>query len=258
MGNLRRPRPHGYHIIENGKRENIAPLFRSALPYRGQIYSGHLNSFDLPYEIYLSLEPDFAGSWIRIAGGDDARWSISVDRYVRWRNNRGWMKPNPNFGGRVRQVQAWRAFVVGILDSTRRSPYLLMTDTRLIGTVGDTGAVYSKASQLSKKQRRIQRRRELIKPILPFVDDAWIRDHMAWWPNRWEKPKWWKFVHFWRVVGELRHSRRYGRGEYIPDPEPKVIHRRRKRPKGPVQPPMDMGHGDLADMERIGLKLYRR
>jgi hypothetical protein len=150
------------------------PLVREAWPWRGQVHHGHFQNFDQPYSIFLSNEPDLAGSWIRIG---NAGFHLSFDLFKRWRNNRGWIKPNPNFGGKMWQVDSYQAYAVGL--DNKRYAYLVMTPTRqgrpggcLIGTVGDLDAAYSKASRLSKKQRRASRRRQLIKQILPWVSDA--------------------------------------------------------------------------------------
>jgi hypothetical protein len=244
MANPRRPRPHGYHLVEDCRREKIMPLVRDAWQWRGRVHHGII--FDsVPYAIFLSLAPDLTGSWIRIG---NMQLALSFDLFKRWRNSRGWMKPNPNFGGKMWAVDGVKAYARGL--DNKRYTYLVMTPTNLIGTVGDIDAQYFDKT-LSRKQRRARRRRRLIKPILPWVDEAWLADHDAWWPSRRDKPKWQKFVSWWRTVGELRHGHRYGRGEYIPDPEPKVIHRRRRRPKEPPHPPMDLGHADLADIDRI-------
>jgi hypothetical protein len=129
--------------------------------------------------------------------------------------------------------------VVG-LDG-QRYEYLLMTPTRLIATWGDMDAVWAK-TMLSKKQRKLGRRYELIKTVMPWnwVDQKWVKEHDEWWPSRRsDKPKWRKLVWWWRIVGELRHGRRYGRGEYIPDPEPKPRRRPRRWFRRPTAQEME-------------------
>jgi hypothetical protein len=53
------------------------------------------------------------------------------------------------------------------------------------------------------------------------------------------------------MVGEQCYGHRHARDEYIPDPEPKVIHSRRRRPKGPVHPPMSLGYDDMEAINSI-------
>jgi hypothetical protein len=83
MTNPRRERQFGYFVIEECQREDVAGIFTEALRRgRGQVHSGYLANFDQSYRIFLSNEDDFRGSWLMIAGRDDARWNISVDRWV--------------------------------------------------------------------------------------------------------------------------------------------------------------------------------
>jgi len=266
MAHPRRDRPYGYFLIEHCAKQPITPLFRDALQKgRGQVHRGWLPNFDdEPYSIFLSNEPEFVGSWIRVG---NAGFNLSFDLFQRWRNERGWMKPNPNFGGRAWQVPSYQAYAVG-LDGKRHS-YLLMTPTRLIGCAGDLEAVYSKANRLSKKQGRTSRRHQLIKQILPWVSDAWLAENDGWVPRDHEKPKNWKSVHWNQVVGELVTGRRQRKHEYVPPPPPpprmgrgkRPWHRRRwqRRPdRDEVLAQLhDIGHDDLAAMEQAGYRIFR-
>jgi hypothetical protein len=76
----------------------------------------------------------------------------AVDRFVRWKRNQGWMKPNPNFGGVVRKIKGYKVYVVGL--DNRRYSYLLMTPppSNLVATRGDIAARYLTAEKLNKKQ----------------------------------------------------------------------------------------------------------
>ncbi len=248
------------HLVDDCRKQRIQPLVRDAWRWRGRVHHGLI--FDnVPYAIFLSNEPDLADSWIRIG---NMTLALSFDLFKRWRNHRGWMKPNPNFGGKMWQVDSVQAYVRGIIDQ-RRFAFLLMTPDRMIATRGDIDAGYLTADRLNKKQRREQRRRHLIKQILPWVSDAWLAENDGWVPLVHEKPKTWRSVHWNQVVGELTTGKRQGKHEYVPPP-PRMG--RGKRPWHPrrwqKKPDRDeglaqmhhLGRDDLAAMERAGLRIF--
>jgi hypothetical protein len=216
---------------------------------------------DQPYSIFLSTNPDYAGSWIKIG---NAGFHLSFDLFQRWRNHRSWTRPG--FGW---QVPSYQAYAVG-LDG-RRYAYLLMTPTCLIGTVGDMDAAYTTGSRLSKKQRRALRRRQLIKQIFPWASDAWLAVNAdAYVPRDQDKPKDWKPVHWNQVVGELVTGKRQRKHEYVPPPPPpprmgrgkkRPWHRRRWQKKPDRDEVLaqlqDLGHDDLKAMERAGFRIFR-
>jgi hypothetical protein len=197
-----RPRQFGYILVEQCRREKIQPIFRQALKRgRGIVHRGWLFD-DQPYSIFVSNEADFHGSWIKVG---NAGFHLSFDLFQRWRNHRSWTRPG--FGW---QVPSYQAYVVG-LDG-RRYTYLLMTPTRLIGTVGDMAASYA-MSRLSTKQRRTHRRHQLLKQIFPWATPVWLdRNAAAYVPRDQDKPKDWKPVHWNQVVGELVTVSRRRRG----------------------------------------------
>ncbi len=189
--------------------------------------------------------------------------ALSFDLFKRWRNHRGWTKPNDRSSWQVDSVQA---YVRGIIDQ-RRFAFLLMTPDRFIATRGDMDAGYLTADRLNKKQRREQRRRHLIRQILPWVSDAWLAENDGWVPLIHEKPKTWKSVHWNQVVGELTTGRRQGKHEYVPPPprmgrgkrpwHPRRWQKKPDRDEGLAQM-HDLGHDDLAAMEQTGLRIFRR
>ena len=262
-GHPRRERPNGYHIIEACKKQPIQPIFRLALKRgRGIIHRGFLSNFDdLPYEIYLTNEADFVGSWIRIAGRNEMTWFISAVVGLRWKNKRRWVKkpPSPDhYGSWVQQVVFYEAYLHGKADPSRRYKYLLATPTRLIATAGDLDAVWGK-TMLSNRQRKLVRRWDLIKSILPWATLDWVRKNEHWIPHH--KPETWKMVRWHRVLGELVTGKRQRKHEWAPSP-PKMgkgkkrpWHRRRWQKKPNAEEELaqkhDMGWGDLELIERI-------
>jgi hypothetical protein len=234
-----------HHLVDDCRKQRIQPLFRDALKWRGRVHHGLIFD-DVPYAIFLSPQPDLAGSWIRIG---NMQLALSFDLFKRW--------PKPGHGWQVDSVQA---YVMGF--DSRRYAFLLMTPDRLIGTRGDMDAGYLTEHRLNKKQRRLRRRSRLIKQILPFVDDAWIAEHDAWVPVAHEKPKTWFLVHWNQVVGELATGKRQRKHEYVPPPPPPRMgrgkrpwHRRRwqrkpDRDEGLAQL-HDLGHDDLEAMKSL-------
>jgi hypothetical protein len=250
-----RPRQFGYILVEQCRREKIQPIFRQALKRgRGIVHRGWLFD-DQPYSIFVSNEADFHGSWIKVG---NAGFHLSFDLFQRWRNHRSWTRPG--FGW---QVPSYQAYVVG-LDG-RRYTYLLMTPTRLIGTVGDMAASYA-MSRLSTKQRRTHRRHQLLKQIFPWATPVWLdRNAAAYVPRDQDKPKDWKPVHWNQVVGELVTGRRQRKHEYVPPPPRMGRGKRPWHPRRWKRKPdrdavlaqlHDLGHADLEAMERAGLRIF--
>jgi hypothetical protein len=251
-----RPRQFGYFLVEECRREKIQPIFRQALKKgRGQVHRGWLFD-DQPYSIFISTQPDYAGSWLKVG---NAGWHLSFDLFKRWRNHRSWTRPG--FGW---QIPSYQAYVVGL--DNKRYTYLLMTPTRLIGTVGDLDAAYTTTSRLNKKQRRIHRRHQILKQIFPWATPAWLAVHAdAYVPRDQDKPKDWKPVHWNQVVGELVTGRRQGKHEYVPPPPRMGRGKRPWHPRRWKRKPdrdevlaqlHDLGHDDLKAMERAGLRIF--
>jgi hypothetical protein len=205
-----RPRQFGYVLVEECRREKIQPIFRSAWKQgRGLVHRGWM--FDeQPYSIFISNEPDFAGSWLKVG---NVGFYLSFDLFQRWRNHKSWTKPG--FGW---QIPSYQAYVMG--HDGKRYSYLLMTPTNLIGTIGDLDAAYT-TTGLSKKQVRVRRRHQLLQQIFPWATPAWlVANADAYVPRDQDKPRDWKPVHWNQVVGELVTGKRQRKHEYVPPPPP--------------------------------------